>query len=254
MQLRAFLKERNISLNSQQKKAVENINGKILLLAVPGSGKTTVIVTRIGYMVNIKKINPKKILTLTYSVSAAHDMKSRFEKIFGKEHDLNFRTIHSFCVMVLKEFEKKTGRRIFTLIKNQNEILAKLYFSIKKDYANEITINEIENQLTYCKNTMLKIDDIKKIENTNVNFYSIYCAYEKYKVENKLMDFDDQLIYAYEILKGYPSILNKFRNTFEYINIDEAQDTSKIQHEIIRLLARKEFIHGWRRRSKHIWF
>lgn len=238
-QIEKFLKEKNIRLNKQQKDAVENIEGKFLLLAVPGSGKTTVIVSRIGYMIYVKKIDPKNILTLTYNVSAAKDMKSRYEEIFEKEYNLNFRTIHSFCVMVLKEFERQTKRKTFELIRNTNEVLAKLYFQIKHEFANDIIINDLLTQITYCKNSMLKDEQIKEIENSNIDFYKIYYAYETYKKQNKLMDFDDQLKYAFEILKTYPKILDSFKKIYKYINIDEAQDTSKIQHEIIRLLVRE---------------
>lgn len=246
MHIDEFLKTKNIQLNKQQKKAVENIEGKILLLAVPGSGKTTVIVTRIGYMIYVKNIKPQNILTLTYSVSAAKDMKERYESIFGKSNDLNFRTIHSFCVMVLKEYERFTGRKAFKLIINTNEILARIYFKIKHDFANETIINELITQITYCKNCMLGTDKIREIENSNIDFYQIYCVYEEYKRQNRLMDFDDQLKYAYEILKVYPQILEKIKNRFKYINVDEAQDTSKLQHEIIKLIVRKEFIYGGR--------
>lgn len=244
MQINVFLKQRNINLNEQQIQAIESINGKTLLLAVPGSGKTTVIVTRIGYMIYEKNVNPKNILTLTYSVSAARDMKQRYEAVFGKEEQLNFRTIHSFCVMVLKEFEKQTGRKIFEIINNMNQVIAKIYLQIKHSVANDIIIGEIINQITYCKNNILSKEEIKKMKNSNINFYEIYIEYEKYKKQNKLMDFDDQLQYAYYILKNYPKILNKFKSTYIYINVDEAQDTSKLQHEIIRLLVRRKSFYG----------
>ncbi len=239
MQIDNFLKEKNINLNKQQREAVKNTEGKVLLLAVPGSGKTTVIVTRIGYMVKVKNVNPKNILTLTYSVMAARDMKARYEKLFGEEKNLQFRTIHSFCVMVLKEFEKQSGRKPFELIKNANEVLSQLYVQIKHDFPNDAILKEIMTQITYCKNGLLSKDEIKKVENENIEFYKIFNAYESYKKQSKLMDFDDQLQYAYTILKTYPAILEKFKQTYTYINIDEAQDTSKIQHEIIRLLVDK---------------
>lgn len=239
MQIDDFLKEKNIILNKQQRNAVENTEGKILLLAVPGSGKTTVIVTRIGYMVKVKKVAPQNILTLTYSVSAARDMKARYEALFGEEKALQFRTIHSFCVMVLKEFERQSGRKSFDLIRNTNEVLAQLYLQIQHDFPNDAILKEIMTQITYCKNGQLSKEEIKEIENENIDFYKIYKAYENYKMQNKLMDFDDQLKYAYTILKSYPVILEKFKKTYTYINIDEAQDTSKIQHEIIRLLVDK---------------
>lgn len=239
MNINTFLEERKIKLNKQQKEAVENINGKVLLLAVPGSGKTTVIVTRIGYMVHTKNIPPQNILTLTYSVSAAKDMKERYEKFFGEEKLLNFRTIHSFCVMVLKEFEQETGRKIFSLIRNVNEVLASLYLQIKREIVNDAILKEITTQITYCKNSMLTDEEIKKVKNDNINLYEIYKAYENYKIQNKLMDFDDQLKYVYEILKTYPKLLERLKKRYTYINIDEAQDTSKIQHEIIKLLVDK---------------
>ncbi len=239
MQVEEFLRKKKIRLNEQQMEAVKSIKGKTLLLAVPGSGKTTVIVTRIAYMIYACNILPENILTLTYSVSAARDMKLRYVATFGEENSLNFRTIHSFCVMVLKEFERQTGREIFKLIRNQNEILAKIYLSIKREFANEIIINELLNQITFCINNMIDLEEIKKIKNTNIDFYKVFVTYRKYKIQNKLMDFDDQLKYAYEILKKYPIILNKFKKQFEYINVDEAQDTSRLQHEIIRLIVRR---------------
>lgn len=231
----AFLDDKNIKLNKQQKSAVENINGKFLLLAVPGSGKTTVIVTRIGYMIYEKKILPQSILTLTYSVSAANDMRKRYISIFGDNQKPQFRTIHSFCVMVLNEFAKKTGRKPFELIRNSNEIISSLYLKIKHEFPSDSDIKDILTRITYCNNLQLPMEEIQKNEDTY--FCRIYKAYAEYKIQNRLMDFDDQLKYAYDILKKYPSILEKFKNTYKYINVDEAQDTSKIQHEIIKLLV-----------------
>ena len=97
-----------IQLNEQQEKAVLDTQGAILLLAVPGSGKTTVIVSRIGYMIYCLNIKPENILTLTYSVAASEDMKERFKKVFGEEQieKIKFSTINSFCLTILKKYEK----------------------------------------------------------------------------------------------------------------------------------------------------
>lgn len=239
MKIDEFINKYNLNLNEQQKEAVENINGKILLLAVPGSGKTTVIVSRIGYMIYCKNILPENILTLTYSVSATKDMKRKYSSIFGENNKLQFRTINSFCVSVIREFERQTGRTAFTLFRNTEEILSHLYIRLKNDFPNETVIKDINSQIIYANNMLLKDSQIREIKNDNIDFYKIYKEYENYKIKNKIMDFDDQLKYAYTILKSYKSIRQKFMNRYTYINVDEAQDTSKIQHEIIKLLVNK---------------
>ena len=239
MKIDEFINKYNLNLNEQQKEAVENINGKILLLAVPGSGKTTVIVSRIGYMIYCKNILPENILTLTYSVSATKDMKRKYSSIFGENNKLQFRTINSFCVSVIREFERQTGRTAFTLFRNTEEILSHLYIRIKNDFPNETVIKDINSQIIYANNMLLKDSQIREIKNDNIDFYKIYKEYENYKIKNKIMDFDDQLKYAYTILKSYKNIRQKFMNRYAYINVDEAQDTSKIQHEIIKLLVNK---------------
>lgn len=234
------LKQNNqIQLNKEQEKAVLSTEGAILLLAVPGSGKTTVIVTRIGYMLYCKQISASNILTLTFSVAAVKDMKERFIKKFGKEHsqELEFRTIHSFCYKILKEYEKEKKTKLFDLITNQNQVISKLYTQIVGEYASEVAIKEIITKIAYSKNKMLTKEEITKIEVEGVTFSNLYQRYEQYKREHRLMDFDDQLVYAYQILKQYPNMLAKLKKQYQYINVDEAQDTSKLQHEIISLLV-----------------
>ena len=239
MAIEQYMKQYEITLNEQQKQAVKTTNGKILLLAVPGSGKTTVIVARIGYLIHHEKINPKNILTLTYSVAAARDMKQRYEKVFGIEESkkVQFRTIHSFCVAVIKKYEIERKTKAFSLLQNTNELLSQIYCQVMHEFSNDGIIKEIMTKITYCKNNMFSEEEIKNIKIENVDFLKIYKIYENYKIQNRKMDYDDQLKYAYQILKTFPDILKYFKQTYSYINIDEAQDTSKIQHEIIKLLA-----------------
>ena len=121
-----FLKRYTTHLNENQLRAVQTVDGPVLLLAVPGSGKTTVLVTRLGYMIYCRKIDPRKILTLTYTVSATHDMKIRFEKIFGEEYSeaLEFRTINGICYKMIQQYARMTGRgedSIFRLITDEKE-------------------------------------------------------------------------------------------------------------------------------------
>lgn len=240
MNLLDQLKTRNIELNPQQEKAVQSINGATLLLAVPGSGKTTVIITRIGNMIYNHKIDPNQILTLTFSVAAASDMKNRFVEIYGTEHasQLQFRTIHSFCLIIIREYEKMKGTKAFSIIENNIQIIKRIYFEKYNEYESEETFQTVSQKISNCKNLMLSKEQIRNIKIPEYDLYDIYDKYESYKKNNKIMDFDDVLSYAYVILKNYPSLLLMFQDRFKYINVDEAQDTSLIQHEIIRLLVK----------------
>lgn len=237
MEFNEFIQRFNIKLNEQQKRAVLETEGALLLLAVPGSGKTTVIVSRIGYMIYCLGVPPEKILTLTFSVSATKDMKERFRAIFGEQfvNRLEFRTIHSFAVQILKLYENKYNKKVFKLLENSTQIVAQ--FCNGFSAGNRAILKEILNQISYCKNKMLDIEEIKKIKIEGVDFYKIYCAYEKYKLEYRLMDFDDQLMYANRILEIYPNILNEVKRKYQYVQVDEAQDTSKIQHKIIKKIV-----------------
>lgn len=231
--------EHNIVLNPQQEKAVLTTKGANLLLAVPGSGKTTVIILRIGNMLYNQAVEPEEILALTFSVAAANDMKKRFLSIFGKKFikELNFKTIHSFCYQVIKDYEKLKNTKAFSLCENNSHVIKRIYLELNNEYIGEDTLREISREITYCKNMMLKKSDIEAINVVGCDFGEIYRAYESYKINNRLMDYDDMLIYSYHILKQNKSILENIKSRYKYFNVDEAQDISVIQHEIIRLLV-----------------
>lgn len=119
-------------LNKQQRAAVQSVDGPVLLLAVPGSGKTTVLITRLGYMIYCKGIDPKKILTITYTVAATKDMSRRFASCFEEElaeqmaEQRNFQTINGMCARIIKYCGEKMGKDLFELVKKEkitNEIL-----------------------------------------------------------------------------------------------------------------------------------
>ena len=112
-----FKTQYHICLNPQQEAAVRQVDGPVLLLAVPGSGKTTVLVTHLGYMVYCKGIRPESILTVTYTVAATKDMKARFVRFFGEEHadKLTFRTINGLCAVAINYYAKVKGTQPFAL-------------------------------------------------------------------------------------------------------------------------------------------
>lgn len=231
--------EHNIILNPQQHKAVMTIEGATLLLAVPGSGKTTVIILRIGNMLYNMAIMPAEILALTFSVAAANDMKKRFLSIFGDKFikELNFKTIHSFCYQVIKDYEKLKNTKAFSVCENNSHIIKRIYLELNNEYIGEDILREITRKITYCKNMMLKKSEIDGISIVGCDFGGIYRAYESYKISNRLMDYDDMLIYSFHILKQNKSILDNIKSRYKYFNVDEAQDISVIQHEIIKLLV-----------------
>lgn len=239
-----FKSKFNITLNAQQEVAVKQINGPTLLLAVPGSGKTTVIVTRLAYMLYCCNINPNKILTMTYTKAATKDMRNRFIKNFGDDYidDIEFQTINAVCAKIINYYKNTKQRPVFKLLSNNADvlkILKILYIKTTNAYPTENSLKDIRTQITYCKNMQFSDAETRDIELEGIDFYTIYDEYKRHLIEHRLMDFDDQMVYALIMLESYPDILQHFQDLYEYLNVDEAQDTSKIQHSIIRLIASK---------------
>lgn len=247
MQIVEYLKSmHNISLNEQQVQAIYANNKNVLLLAVPGSGKTTVLVGRIAYLILEKNINPNNILTLTFSRESAKDMKARFESLFSNIVCTipKFSTIHSFCYTVLKEYSKMYNKTMPQLIDgntnlriNKSIMLRQIYKQVKQEYLTDDMLENIANDISYYKNMMLNKDNYDKHIDSDESFIEIIEEYERIKKEHKLMDYDDILIYALDLLKKLPKLLNIFKARYKYINLDEAQDTSKIQYHLLDLFS-----------------
>ncbi len=232
-----------IRLNEQQAEAVRSVEGPVLLLAVPGSGKTTVLITRLGYMIYCAGIAPEQILTLTYTVAATGDMAARFRSYFGEEMGarLEFRTINGVCARIIQYYGRLIGKNAFSLVTDEKilaSILSAIYQKAEGGYAAGSDIKNIRTMITYIKNRMLTGEEIRQLEEgCEFRISEIYGAYCGELRGRGLMDYDDQMTYAYAILRKSPETLQYFRNRYPYICVDEAQDTSKIQHEIIRILA-----------------
>ncbi|WP_029324647.1 ATP-dependent helicase [Butyrivibrio sp. AE3004] len=230
-------------LSDQQLVAVKTVDGPVLLLAVPGSGKTTVLVNRLGYMLYCKSIAPENVLTLTYTVAATRDMAHRFENLFGDDYSgrLEFRTINGICAKIIAHYGRIIGKNAFDLITDEKiigKILTENYVRIYEAYPTESDIKNVRTLITYCKNMMLSKEEILQLEEkAETDIYAIYEAYNNELKKRKCMDYDDQMIYAYRMLKSSSELLAFYRNKYRYICVDEAQDTSKIQHMIISLLA-----------------
>lgn len=232
-----------IQLNQQQESAVQSVEGPVLLLAVPGSGKTTVLVTRLGYMIFCKGIAPERILTVTYTVAATKDMAERFVRCFGADmaERLEFRTINGICARVIQYCSWKSGRTAFSLLTDEKRIAAMLsgiYQRIEHSYPTESDLQNVRTLITFIKNRMLGEEEIRALEkDAEIQLLRIYKAYNAELREHQLMDYDDQMVYAYTMLQRFPWLREHFQQQYPYICVDEAQDTSKIQHAIIALLA-----------------
>lgn len=238
-----FIDKYGQKLNNEQIAAVRAVEGFVLLLAVPGSGKTTVLINRLGYMLYVKGIRPENILTLTYTVAATKDMARRFESVFGRASSnlLEFRTINGICYEIIREYGRRIGKKPFDLItddKLSGKILTDIYTEVMEEYPTESDIKNVRTLITYCKNMLLTEEEIKKRgEDEGLDLFKIYDRYNAELKARSLMDYDDQMIYAYRMLKSSSEMLSFFKNRYKYICVDEAQDTSKSQHMIISLLA-----------------
>lgn len=243
MEWKEFETTFSVKLNQQQKEAVQSTKGPVLLLAVPGSGKTTVLVTRLGYMIYCKNIPPERILTVTYTVAATKDMSERFAVRFGEDmaKRLEFRTINGICAMIIQYYGRRIGKTPFELVKDEKAttgMLIRICQDHGMGYPTESDLKNVRTLITYIKNMMLNEEELQKLEEeSDIRIAGIYREYCRQMREQKLMDYDDQMLYAYNILRKDPGVLAYFQNRYPYICVDEVQDTSKIQHAIIALLA-----------------
>lgn len=231
-------------MNTQQMEAIHCVEGPVLLLAVPGSGKTTVLVNRLGYMVKCCNIDPRNILTMTYTVAATKEMRQRFSDLFGTEigNEMTFSTINALSAQIVRYYARRHGSgQSFPVVDNAEaiSIVAGVYRTVFDEFPTDSTIKEIRTAITYVKNMMLSDEEIKTADLGVDRFDQIYQMYCTELSKRRLMDFDDQMIYALRALRKYPDVLEYYQEKYLYICVDESQDTSKIQHEIIKLLASK---------------
>lgn len=245
MTLQEFITKFNINLNKQQLEAVQSVEKPTLLLAVPGSGKTTVLITRLGYMIYCLGIRPEEILTVTYTVAATNDMRNRFATIFGDElaARLEFRTINGICAKIIGYYGRCVGKKPFELVTDEGyktKLLSAIYTEVVRQYPTESDLKNISTLITYIKNMQLSKNEINKLgKEQDIPLLDIYNAYCEQMKRQSLMDYDDQMVYALTMLKVSSQILDYFQEMYKYICVDEAQDTSKIQHQIIAVLANK---------------
>ncbi|SHJ06077.1 ATP-dependent helicase [Desulfosporosinus lacus] len=247
----ADIEKSGLNLTTQQKGAVIHDQGPLLLLAVPGAGKTTVLTVRIAYLIRVKRVDPRAILCLTFGRAAAKEMRERYLERFGVKADtenqtnkeIKFSTIHSFAYEVVRSAFRQRDTR-FEIIEEQKGaesktgVLRRIY---EKHNASAITDEQLEglqNIICYVKNTLRQPEEFKKADIKN--FPLIYNDYEEYKRNSqpRLIDYDDMLSIAFQELNENTKCLEAYRKRFDYILTDESQDTSLLQHKIIEIVVK----------------
>ncbi|WP_102693160.1 ATP-dependent helicase [Rummeliibacillus pycnus] len=241
-----------VSLNEVQQKAVRYSKGPLLLLASPGSGKTTTLNMKIGYLLLVKKVPAYKILAITFSKASAVDMANRFDQFFSSiiKERVHFSTIHSIAFQIVREYFSIHHQNFEIIEGNRNScidkkvILRNIFIQNRNTIPSEDEMDELLSYSSFVKNKMISDEELVQKKTMMPGLVEMYKQYEAYKVQTPelvLLDFDDMLTYCYKALSEDEYIRNKYQQRFEYILTDESQDNSVIQHEIIYLLAAPQF-------------
>lgn len=254
----------NISygLNEKQKEAVECLTGPLLIMAGAGSGKTKVLTCRIANLL-AHDVMPYQILAITFTNKAAAEMKERAERLIGPAaRQVWISTFHSFCARFLRREIEATGHYKSNFViydaSDSKTVVKNCIKELNLDEKQYVP-NAIQNGISNAKNQMIGADDFAKMSS---NFYQqkvaeIYALYEKKLAENNALDFDDLLLFAVDILRNHKEVRDKYQSRFEYILVDEYQDTNGAQYELTKLLAARhhnicvvgdadQSIYGWR--------
>lgn len=231
-------------LNDKQKEAVMHINGPLLILAGPGSGKTRVLTNKIAYLIENKYAMPIQVLAITFTNKAAKEMKDRVYKLIGKDaFDIQLSTFHSFGLRILRENYLEVGiNKTFTIIDESDSL------SLIKKILKDLNIDEkmlspkyIKNRISSLKNDLIDLSSYSKYYKGDVEnkIFQIYKKYQELLLKNSSVDFDDLLFLPVKLFKENPKILETYQELFKYIFIDEYQDTNEAQYILTKMIASK---------------
>jgi len=271
------VKQKKTKLNPQQKQAVENTNGPLLIVAGAGTGKTTVITEKISYLINEKKIKADEILALTFTDKAAGEMEERVDKLLPYGFvDLWIMTFHAFCERILKQHGLDIGISNDFKLLNQTEQwmlarqnLDKFNLNYYRPLGNPTKfIHALINHFSRCKDEEIWPQDyLKYAEKLKINLDSMestggkgkkqespesadetdrleeianaFHIYQQLLLDNQSLDFGDLINYTLKLFQERPNILQKYQKQFKYVLVDEFQDTNWAQYKLIKLLVNK---------------
>lgn len=233
------------NLNSEQKKAVEHFKGPLLVYAGAGSGKTKVITHRIAYLIRIHQVQPSKIVAVTFTNKAAEEMRERVQALIGPYSEkVTIKTFHSLGLQILREnYELLNLNSNFSVYdtSSQKNLAKKILkeFKIKEE---QISANEILQKIHYARDEFLKPEELYRKYQDHPLQDLLYDFYKKYIIElrkNNAVDFGDLLFESVRIFLEYPEILEKYQNRWEFLMIDEYQDTNYVQYLMAKLITNK---------------
>jgi len=231
-------------LNPQQRKAVEAVDGPLLIMAGAGSGKTRVLTHRIAYLIGTRKAAPWSILAITFTNKAAREMQERVGKLVGGAgSDIWVSTFHSMCVRILRRDITRIGfTSNFTILDSGDQL------SVIKACCKELNIDTkkfepkaFQAEISTAKNELITP---QQFENKIGDYFQgltakIYALYQKKLRSNNSLDFDDLIMATIQLFKEVPEVLDFYQNKFQYIHVDEYQDTNRAQYMLCRMLADK---------------
>lgn len=236
--------ERGVILNEVQRQAVVNTGGALLLLASPGSGKTTTIIMKIGYLLAVIGIHSARIKAVTFSRAAAEEMKSRFKRFFPALPLVDFSTIHSLAFEVAREHFRKKQLQYQLIEGGQNQdkrhILREIFMNVNQEHITEDQMDELTTYISFIKNKLIIQEQWSEIDCNVPKAAEIMRKYEEFKLagDKLLLDYDDMLIYANKAFEQDAELLGQYQQLYDYVLTDESQDTSLVQHFIIEKLVR----------------
>ena len=227
----------NIFLDEYQNKAVYSKHRNVLVVAAPGSGKTTVIINKVNHIINDFKISLANIIVITFTRAAADNMRDRYKRVFNKEIAPFFGTFHGlFYKILLRE-----GYNISII---EGGIAHRIIKSVLANYSDDVSedkIKEVLNNISLFKTSLKDIDDFNPSLSKDI-FIEALEKYEDYKKKNNLWDFDDLSVTIINLFKENNLIRNKYTNLFKYVLVDEFQDCDELQVEFLKLINRNNFL------------
>ena len=250
------------ALNPMQRKAAETLEGPVLILAGAGSGKTRTLTYRIANLID-HGVKPWHILALTFTNKAAREMRERVEKLVGADaQDMWLGTFHSICVRILRRDIEKLGyQRSFTIYDDDDQLrVIKDGLKALNLDENRISPKEIRNKISDAKNKMLTPDEWFREsprDYQSQQLHDVFSYYEERLRAANALDFDDLLLRTLQLFVDHPPVLDYYRSRFQYVHVDEYQDTNAAQYTFVRLLTQEsrnlcvvgdddQSIYGWR--------
>ncbi|MEH7073007.1 DNA helicase PcrA [Neobacillus drentensis] len=229
-------------LNPEQQSAVKATDGPLLLMAGAGSGKTRVLTHRIGYLIVEKRVNPYNILAITFTNKAAREMRERIGKMMGgAAEEIWISTFHSMCVRILRRDIDRIGfNRNFTILDSTDQLsVVKTILKEKNIDPKKFDPRAILGTISSAKNELIEPEEYKK---TGGGYFEdiagqVYEEYQKRLRKNQALDFDDLIMMTIQLFRRVPDVLEYYQRKFQYIHVDEYQDTNKAQYLLVKQLA-----------------